>query len=188
MSDDEIRKLRQQLAQMSDLYEAERASKRMGNNLDFVQVSRQELRAIGELGEKNPLALKLLMTFAQSMDKQNAIMISFKAMEALMKKSRPTIDRAIRVLKEGNWIQVIKVGTANAYVLNSAVFWTDKSHKKMSVFSAQVITTLDEQDKDLRKSPDVKLKRVPTIQANERLSLNTDEELPPPDQKDLDLS
>ncbi|MFX3943901.1 hypothetical protein ACJBXQ_11380, partial [Streptococcus suis] len=74
--------------------------------------------------------LDLLMVLAQSMDKQNAVMISFKAMQQILGKSRPTLDRAVRLLREDNWIQVVKVGTANAYVLNSAVFWTDRGDKR----------------------------------------------------------
>ncbi|MES6198663.1 hypothetical protein U6J55_12350, partial [Cutibacterium acnes] len=148
---EEISRLRRQLAQMSDLLDAEKAAQRLPKNMDFVQVSRAELRAIADLGAKSALALDLLMVLAQSMDKQNAVMISFKAMQQILGKSRPTLDRAVRLLREDNWIQVVKVGTANAYVLNSAVFWTDRGDKRhMASFKAQIVTTLDEQDKDFR--------------------------------------
>tara|TARA_R110001606_G_C15321507_1_gene644690 strand:- start:307 stop:792 length:486 start_codon:yes stop_codon:yes gene_type:complete len=161
----------------------------MAKNLDFVQVSRSDLRAIADLGAKSSLALDLLMTLAQSMDKQNAVMISYKAMEQILGKSRPTLDRAIRLLKQDNWIQVVKVGTANAYVLNTGVFWTDRGDKRpLANFNARVVTTLAEQDKDLRECPQVSLKRVPVIESkHERMTLGSDQ-LPPPDQGDLDLT
>lgn len=186
---EEISRLRRQLAQMSDLLDAEKAAQRLPKNMDFVQVSRAELRAIADLGAKSALALDLLMVLAQSMDKQNAVMISFKAMEQILGKSRPTLDRAVRLLREDKWIQVVKVGTANAYILNSAVFWTDRGDKRhMASFGAQIVTTLEEQDKDLRANPNVKLKRVPTLVSKEdRIVLGTDK-LPPPDQQDLDLT
>jgi hypothetical protein len=160
----------------------------MAKNLDFVQVSRSDLRAIADLGAKSSLALDLLMVLAQSMDKQNAVMVSFKAMEQILKKSRPTLDRAVRLLKQDNWIQVVKVGTANAYVLNTSVFWTDKGDKRhLASFNARVVTTFDEQDKDLRECPAVNLKRVPIISnKDERMSIGNDQ-LPPPDQQDLEL-
>ncbi|MES9320406.1 hypothetical protein ABEP90_12405, partial [Cutibacterium acnes] len=112
-----------------------------------------------------------------------------KAMQQILGKSRPTLDRAVRLLREDNWIQVVKVGTANAYVLNSAVFWTDRGDKRhMASFKAQIVTTLDEQDKDFRANPHVKLKHVPTlVSKDERVIVGTDE-LPPPDQQDLDLN
>lgn len=186
---EEISKLRRQLAQMSDLLEAEKANKRLPKNMDFVQVSRSELRAIADLGAKSSLALDLLMILAQSMDKQNAVMMSYQAMEEITGKTARHLRRAISILKSDHWIQVVKVGTANAYILNKAVFWTDRGDKKhMASFSAQVITTLAEQDKDLRANPSVKLKRVPVLDIKEERIVLGNDDLPPPDQQDLELN
>ena len=185
--DKEISNLRQQLSRMFDLLDEEKAAKRLPKNMDFVQVSRAELRAIGELGAKSSLALDLLMIFAQSMDKKNAVMMSYETLRYLTGKSRRHLLRAITILKSDNWVQVIEVGTANAYVLNSAVFWSDRGDKRhMASFGAQVITTLEEQEKDVRESPKLKLRRVPMLN-NERISLG-DDQLPPPDQEDLELN
>lgn len=186
----EISRLRNQLSSMSDLLDAEKAERKLTKNkMDFVQVSRSELRAIAELGAKSSLALDLLMVFVQAMDKQNAVMISFKAMEQILNRSRPTLDRAIRVLKNDNWVQVIKVGTANAYVLNTAVFWADKGNKRhLANFNTKVITTLSEQDKDLRQNQKVKLKIVTTLVDRDERVIFNNEDLPPPDQKDIDLN
>lgn len=189
MSQEEISRLRQQLMQMSDLLNAERAAKILPKNMDFVQVSRTELRAIAELGSKSSLALDLLMVLVQSMDKENAVMMSYETMELITGKSRRQLSRAIGILRKDCWIQLIKVGTANAYVLNSAVFWTARGDKRhLASFSVKVMTTLEEQNKDLRANPNVKLKRVPMlIGKDERIILGTDE-LPPPDQQDLNLN
>lgn len=186
--DEQIAKLRSQISAMSDMIKTMEAEQRIPKNMDFVQVTRSELRGIGELGEKNPLALKLLMMFAQTMNKQNAVMMSYQTMELLTKRSRSSLNRALSILKKDKWVEVIKIGTANAYVLNQAIFWTDRGdRKKMASFSAQIITTLEEQEKDLRNNPNIKLKRVPMVANHERLILNS-EDLPPPDQKDLELS
>ena len=186
--EEEVTRLRRQLSQMSDLLDAEKAAKRLPKNMDFVQVSRADLRAIADLGAKSSLALDLLMILAQTMDKQNAVMISFKAMQEILGKSRPTLDRAVRLLKDDNWIQVVKVGTANAYILNTAVFWTDRGDRRsMTSFNARVATTLEEQEIDLRNNPDVKLRRTPALVGkDDRVIVGTDR-LPPPDQQDLDL-
>ncbi|WP_187153325.1 hypothetical protein [Candidatus Arsenophonus triatominarum] len=49
-------------------------------------------------------------------------------------------------------------------MLNKEVFWTSSGNSKiLASFSAQVVTTLDEQDKDLRKSKSVKLKKIPIL-------------------------
>ena len=162
---EEISKLRKQLSQAVDLLEAEKAKKRLTKNLDFVQVERSELRCIAELGQKSSLALDILMMLVQSMNKENAVMMSYETMAALTGKKDRTLRRAIKILKEGKWIQVIKIGTANAYVVNNAVFWTDRGDKKYTSFSAQIITTFDEQDKDVRSNPNIKLKRVPSVES-----------------------
>ena len=183
---EELTHTRAKLNQAVDLLEAAKAEKRLPKNMDFVQVSRSEMRAIADLGAKSSLSLEILMMLAQVMNKENAVMMSYETMESLTNKSKRQLSRAISLLKAEHWIQVVKVGTANAYVLNNAVFWTHRGDKKYATFSAKVVTTLDEQDKDLRRSPTVKLQRVPSLQASERVALG-DEELPPPDQTDLDL-
>lgn len=186
-NEEELQKLKNQVVRLSDQLVSEKISQRLSRNLDFVQVARSELRAIAELGSKNSLALQVLMMLAQSMNKQNAVVMSFETMQRLTNKSRSTLSRAIAVLKKDQWIQVVKIGTVNAYVLNEAVFWTDRGDKrKYATFTAQVVTTLDEQEKDLRANQDVKLQRVPLVEKNENAIL-TEEELTPPDQLDMSL-
>lgn len=178
MSDEstELATLKRQVLAYKDLLERKEAEERQrkSTNLDFVQVKKSELLAIAELGKKNEVALNLLMSFVQLMDKNNAIMISFKAMENITGKSRSTLDRAIKVLKDDKWIQVVKVGNANAYHLNAGVFWSTHSDKKFGKFQATVVTSFDEQEKDLRKNPDVKLKRTPQVFAKEKPILLND--------------
>lgn len=192
MSDDKdeiISNLRRDLSRYSDLLEEQKALAKLPKNMDFVQMSRSEMRALSELGAENPVALQLLMLFGQVMNKQNAVMMSYKAMIDITGKSRSTLDRAIKKLAKQRWIQVVKVGQSNVYVLNSAVFWTDRGDKKYRAsFTASVVTTLDEQDKDLRRSPSVELQRIPMLSGKEERVSLTDEQLPPPDQQDLNLN
>ena len=57
----------------------------------------------------------------------------------------------------------------------------------MTSFNARVVTTLEEQEIDLRNNPDVKLRRTPALVGkDDRVIVGTDR-LPPPDQQDLDL-
>lgn len=189
---EELRKSRSLNANLSDQIEEMKAEQRMPKNMDFVQLARSEMRELAELGERNPLSLKLFMALGQLMNKQNAVMISSKAMQKLFGKSKSTVDRAVRVLKEEQWIKVVKIGTANAYVLNPNILWTDRNDKKGLIeFNAKIVTTLDEQEKDLRaqlkKGEEVKLKHMPVIANDDRVTVG-DDSLPPPDQTDLDLN
>jgi len=187
-SEEEIRNLKRQVAEMSDVIETQKAAQRLPKNMDFVQISRSEMREIAALGEKNKLALSILMILTQAMNKQNAVMMSYDAMATLTGRAGRSLRRAVKLLKDDRWVQIVKVGSTNVYVINSSVFWTDRGDKKyLSNFSAQVVTTLDEQDKDIRESPKIELKRISSLLAPERVILN-DEELPPPDQQDLKLT
>lgn len=174
---EELRQLKQQKAQTA--------------NRDFVQVSRSEMRKISELSAKSggQVALNVLMILAQSMNKQNAVMISYSVLQNLTKKTRPTINRAIKLLKDDNWIQVLKIGNANIYVLNSSVFWTDIAGKKTASFSAQIITTLEEQETDVRSMQNVTLRTIPSFLEDPQVIANGlelgSDQLDPPDQQDI---
>lgn len=180
MSDNDkqtISELRAKLAQMSDLLEEQKAEKRLAKNYDFIQIARPEIRAIAELGVKSKVALELLMLLAQNINKHNAVVISIEALIELLGRSRAAIFRSITLLKEDNWIQVVKSGSSNVYILNSAVFWSDKGTKrKHASFTAKVVSILKEQEKDIRKNPHqkIKLRRVPVITKEEKQMLLDD--------------
>lgn len=190
---DQLHKALEEKRLLEEQIRQQKIEQAKNQNKDFVQLTRAEMRKISELSSKKggQSALNLLMLFAQNMNKQNAVMISFDMLEKVTGKSRATIDRSIKLLKQDQWIQVVKVGNANVYVLNSAVFWTDKADKRFASFSAQIVTTLDEQDADIRKNPEVKLRTVPAFFQEPELMANGlilgDDELPPPDQLDTDL-
>ncbi|PRW82918.1 hypothetical protein C7A10_32095, partial [Pseudomonas fluorescens] len=96
---EELTHTRAKLNQAVDLLEAAKAEKRLPKNMDFVQVSRSEMRAIAELGAKSSLSLEILMMLAQVMNKENAVMMSYETMESLTNKSKRQLSRAISLLK-----------------------------------------------------------------------------------------
>lgn len=155
-------------------------------NVNFVQWDRRSMAAFRQLTSKNALAAEMLIWMAEKMGRDNALVCSYETLMAITGKSRPTVARAIRVLKDDNWVQAIRIGSATAWVINSAVFWTASAHgKQFSQFHATVIASRDEQDEqELAKRA---LLRPPMWRADERPVPGT-EELPPPDQQDLELS
>jgi hypothetical protein len=163
---EENQRLRGKLNGMHDLLKSKEAEERVKKSLDFVQVSKSSLRALSKL---KPLSLEILMTFAQAMNRQNAVMMSYETMASLTNYKRNALSKAIKELQAEQWLQIIKVGTANAYVLNSEVFWTTANNKKeYATFSAQIITSLDEQNsKDIRKCKDLRLKTIPSIEPSD---------------------
>lgn len=131
-------------------------------NAHFVQWQKPSMAEFRRLIGQNTLAAQLLILFAEKMDKRNAIMISNDTIGQIMGVSRASITRAIRILKEENWIQIVKISSANAYVLNNKVFWQTSGNLKHASFSAQIIASASEQDqKDL--ADDARLKSLPPL-------------------------
>ena len=157
-------------------------------NVDFVQLARGTIKEFRGLMRQHQAAADLLLLLAEHMDRENTLVASAEMLEQLTGYSRSTLHRSIRALIAGQWMQVTKVGTTNAYTINSAVFWTSYGDRKWSVFNAKVLATSTEQD--VPPSNDVKLKRVPFLRRKnppERLVM-PNEDLDPPDQRDLDLN
>jgi len=151
---------------------------------DFLQVTRGYLRDMRELSRRSPVAHQILWLLAERMNRTNAVVMSQKTMGQILGYSRATLSRAIALLKEENWIQVVLSGTSNAYVLNSKVLWRDHGGKRYASFFAEVVVSEDEQGHPVEDWDNVELRQLPIIRANEE-PMTSDEDLPPPDQKDL---
>lgn len=180
---DELRKRNSKLVNINndliDSIDIRKAEERINKNKDFLQLYRKELRSMRGLTTKNSTSMQILLLFAEKMNKQNAIVISMKALQQITGHSRATLSRAVKTLKDESFIKIVKIGTSNAYILNSNVFWTTHAdHKeKISVFSATVIATGAEQNEKYIENWDkVKLKRIPLIQENEILTIADEQE------------
>ena len=138
---------------------------------------------------KNALGAEVLMFFIETMGRTtNAVVCSYKTLSELTGYSRTSVATAIRTLKDDNWIDTIKVGNATAYCVNERVVWqAKKSQRKYAIFSATVVAGESEQDSDFHTKINKDLKYIPFVEKTERVSLG-DDELPPPDQTDMDLN
>ena len=142
---DETHQLHQRLNQALDLIQRMKAEADLRKNINFVQISRNSMAELRRLQMQDQFAAYLLFLFAEKANKQNAIMMSIHTIVQITGKTKRTVLRAIKKLRDERWIQVIKVGTANAYVLNSVVFWSDYAYRKYTTFGATIIASQDEQ-------------------------------------------
>lgn len=142
-------------------------------NLNFVQLYKTELKNLRALVRLNPTAAQILFVLVEKMNKQNAVVMSFKTLEQITKRTRQTCSKAIKDLKAANFINVIKVGSVNAYVVNSNVFWAtdNQSKEKFAMFTATVVACGSEQDQDFEDWSNVKLKSIPIIAKGEQITL-----------------
>lgn len=160
-------------ARLLNLLEETNREANQKKNLDFVQLYKKELRQLRGLVKLNPTAAQILLVFVEKMNKQNAVIMSFKTLEQITKKTRQTCSKAVKDLREAKFINIIKVGNANAYVVNSNVFWsTDNQIKeKFAIFTATVVACGAEQDDDFEDWSNVKLKQIPIIFPGEKLTI-----------------
>jgi DNA-binding MarR family transcriptional regulator len=155
------RALNTNLTNQLDKKEAEAAYKK---NHNFVQLYRDQLLQLRKLTHKNKTALSVLLLLVEKMDKQNALIISQNTLMKILGKSRQTISKSIKVLKEGNFINIVKVGTANAYIINANVFWQNSQIMKdrTATFTATVFAVKNEQEENYNENwKGVKLDRLP---------------------------
>jgi Fe2+ or Zn2+ uptake regulation protein len=137
-------------------------------NSDFVQLSKIYMDETVSLANHAPAAFMVLMTLVKQMNKANSVMISNESLERICGVSNSTIKRAIKILREQQWIDVLKVGTSNVYRVNSNVFWQDRADGKWASFQAQVVLNFDEQDETTKKKP-VKswTRHIPLVEADD---------------------
>ena len=161
----------------------------------FVQVSKSMLTALATLAVQAPRAHFLLLMLVERMDRENSLLISQDTLCDELNITRPTLQRAVKVLRDENWIDVTKVGTTNVYTINAAVFWQQRTDKKerFAKFTARVYATSKEQDKDKRAAIEAgerpKLRPMVDYRRDEEVIV-TGTELgnePPPEQAMIDF-
>ena len=122
----------------------------------WVQTERKALEAWSQLTMKSPKASALLQVLVSRMGHQNAVVIAQKTLARMMGCSADTIQRAVRDLVDGRWIQIVQIGprgTVNAYVVNANVAWGEaRDHiQRLAVFTATVVADADDQPVELLK-------------------------------------
>lgn len=183
--EEEISILRKKLASaersnsnLMKLVEENRKAEIITKNQNFIQLYKINLPNLIKLAELDINSVMILFVLLEKMNKQNAVVISQKALTSIIKKSRTTLYNAIKELVEYKFIEVFKVGTANAYVINSEVAWQDGNDKKskFASFTAQVIAISDEQIDKRKKDVAEKIEKSkikPKIEKIEKPKVNS---------------
>ncbi len=158
-NEERIKQLENLINNYQNLFDKQEKEKEEMKNRDFIQIYKKSIIFMRSLNKIDPNALPILLLLLEKMNRQNAVLISQKALSQITGKTRQTVNKAIKALKKGRYIQIIKVGTANVYVVNSEIAWTSSNNKKYQAFSAQVVADIDEQVEENWKN--IKLKQVP---------------------------
>lgn len=124
------------------------------DNPDVVRIHKIYMDETIKLSNQSPAAFKVLMVFVSKMVVNNSLLISNDSLEKITKLSNSTVKRAIKLLRDDKWIDVVKVGTSNVYRINSDIFWHETANGKWAEFGSHVVLGFDEQD-------DITQQRVP---------------------------
>ncbi len=117
-------------------------------NPHFIQFYKSNFSVIRSLFKNNSFAGELFLFFTENMDKTNAIIVSYEALQEIYEKSRPTIYQAIKYLKDNKYIDIQKSGNMNVYCVNAALVWQDfRTNIKFAKFNATVYLSEKEQTK-----------------------------------------
>ena len=92
-------------------------------NYNFVQLNRSYMKQMRELARRNPVAMQILFYLVEHMGKStNAVVCSYKTLCEVTDLSRTSVAKAIKHLKDDNWLDAIKIGNATAYCVNERAF------------------------------------------------------------------
>jgi len=119
--------------------------------------------AISNLYLKNPTAGAIFIEMTKSMDESNGLVASMETLGARVGKTRQTVAKACKFLKENKYIEVYKTGSSNVYVLNANIVWKDKHHKRVEAeLYCKVLLSLNEQPKDIQEKEE-KTRRLKVV-------------------------
>ncbi len=106
---------------------------------------------IRELIEGNATAANIFIFLTKHMNKVNAISCSQKLLVEITGKSRITVQRAIKYLEEKQFINILKQGNTNIYVMNPSVVWSStKWNRKYCSFEGKMLVSKSENEKFFR--------------------------------------
>lgn len=127
----------------------ERAKKSPFKN--FVQVNKDYYKAEDWLMAKSPIAYRIFKFLINGMDDYNAVICSYKVLQENFGVSQVTVARAIKILKEKQYIEVYKSGTSNVYAINKNIVWNSwGTNYDYAKFGANIILSESEQEKSVQ--------------------------------------
>lgn len=99
-------------------------------NNNFVMMYREHMPELRWLMKKSGIASSILNFIMEHMDSKNALICSQQVFMDYFKISRPTVARAIKLLYNNGFIDILKSGTSNVYIVNSSVAWTSWNNQR----------------------------------------------------------
>ncbi|HDR2590968.1 TPA: hypothetical protein QCI16_005045 [Enterobacter ludwigii] len=104
-------------------------------------------RNLRALQQANASAALVLSVIREKMTAgNNAVTISNEALSKILNVHKRTVIRATRFLKDNDYVQVVKTGNINTYVVDSRVAFTGMVGQRCATFSSTVVAHECEQE------------------------------------------
>lgn len=136
-----------------------------------MQTERAAHEAWAALITRQPRAAALLHLLVANMDQRGSLVASQGTLAQLLEVSTATIKRALKILSDELWIEVVRLGSerggVNAYVVNRRVAWADKrENQRFAMFDARILASERDQPAPI---PDnlPPLRQIPAISPGE---------------------
>lgn len=125
-------------------------------NTNFIQLYRENMAEMRWLMSNHQFASSLLFFILEHMDNRNALACSYSVFEDYFGKHKTTIYRNLKILEENGFIDILKMGTSNVYLVNQDLAWTDyNSSKKFAKYDGKILVSKKEnKDYQYRKQFD----------------------------------
>lgn len=143
--------------------EEEKEREKAKRNSNFIMMYREHMPEMRWLTNKSGKASNILNFIMEHMDYQNTLMCSYKVFEEYFSISQATVARCIKLLQDNGFLDVLKSGTSNIYIVNSEVVWCSwDNQKKYCKFSGNVLVSATENKDYEYRSQFEKLKLLRT--------------------------
>ena len=141
-----------------------------------VNNSREAFEARIWLIKESAPAACIMDFLVANMDRYNAVICSYKVMQEKFDYSYATVARAIKLLKEHKFIDIVKSGTSNVYMVNKMLYWNSwGSNYAYAEFGAKVIISSSEQDEETKEEIKLQIKRRTEIEIKTKKTDQTEQ-------------
>lgn len=142
---EEFQRLQRLLELDKDEEKEKEEQENLRKNHNFIQLYKDHMPELRWLMSNHGFANNLLFFILEHMDNRNALACSYTVFEDYFEKSRSTLYRSLKILEENGFIDVLKMGTSNVYLVNENLAWTDKNtNKKYSKYDGKILVSKKE--------------------------------------------
>ena len=142
MSEMTIKIEQEQKQRLNDIKNGKEKSLEKGEKNNFIMMCHNYMPEIRWLINKSGKASNILNFIMEHMDDQNVLMCSYKVFQDYFEISHATVARCIKLLSDNGFIDVLKSGTSNVYVVNKEIVWHHEN--EYCKFNGNILISINE--------------------------------------------